>query len=97
MHVAACGVLAALKKKEKKMTTNVAEGVVCALEPLLMIEDLERWLRVDRRTVYRLCKRGLIPRPMKVGQGNRWKAEDIAEAIERLRRPVSRRAAGRED
>jgi predicted DNA-binding transcriptional regulator AlpA len=59
------------------MTANVAEPVVCALEPLLKMEDLERLLRVDRRTVYRLCKRGLIPRPMKVGQGNRWRQRDI--------------------
>jgi predicted DNA-binding transcriptional regulator AlpA len=92
MHVAACGVLA-VPKKENEMTTNVAEAAERALGPLLKIEDLERLLRVDRRTVYRLCKRGLLPRPMKVGQGNRWKAEDLEEAIERLRRPAAGRAA----
>jgi len=68
------------------MTTNVTDSAR-ALEPLLTVEDLERGLRVDRRTVARLCKRGQLPHPLKLGGGNRWKAEDIAAALERLRRP----------
>jgi predicted DNA-binding transcriptional regulator AlpA len=66
--------------------TKVAEPVVRApLEPLLTMSDLERLLRLDKRSVYRLCKRGLLPRPLKLGWGNRWKAEDVAAAIEMLR------------
>ena len=67
------------------MTTNVTDSAR-TLEPLLTVEDLERLLRVDRRTVRRLWKRGQLPPPLKLGGSNRWKAEDIAEALERLRR-----------
>jgi predicted DNA-binding transcriptional regulator AlpA len=54
-----------------------------ALKPLLTVKDLERLLRVDRRTVARLCKKGEFPRPMKLGGGNRWRAEEVAQLIER--------------
>ena len=65
------------------MITNVTDSAR-SLEPLLTVEDLERLLRVDRRTVARLCKRGQLPQPLKLGGGNRWKAEDIAEALDKL-------------
>jgi predicted DNA-binding transcriptional regulator AlpA len=61
-----------------------------SLEPLLMIEDLERLLRVNRRTIARLCKRGQIPPAIKVGNGNRWKMEDIVEAIEQMKHRPSK-------
>jgi len=68
------------------MTINGTDYAVRApLEPLLTVEDLERLLRVDKRTVARLCKRGQLPKPLKLGGGNRWKAEDIAAAIDVLR------------
>jgi predicted DNA-binding transcriptional regulator AlpA len=57
------------------------------LQPLLTVEDLERVLRVDRRTIARLCKKGQLPPPLKLGGSNRWRVEDIAEAIEQLRCP----------
>jgi predicted DNA-binding transcriptional regulator AlpA len=57
------------------------------LEPLLTVEDLERMLRVDRRTIARLYKKGQLPPPLKLGGSNRWRTADIAEAIERLRCP----------
>jgi predicted DNA-binding transcriptional regulator AlpA len=52
-------------------------------EPLLTVEDLERMLKVDRRTVTRLWKRGHLPPPLKLGHGNRWLADEVHEAIER--------------
>ena len=71
------------------MTTKVVDPAVRApLEPLLTVEDLERLLRVNRRTVARLCQRGQLPKPMKLGGSNRWKAEEIAETLEQLRRPT---------
>jgi predicted DNA-binding transcriptional regulator AlpA len=80
---------AAQKTKENTMTTKVVDPAGRApLEPLLTIEDLERLLRVNRRTVARLCQRGQLPKPMKLGGSNRWKAEEIAEALEQLRRPT---------
>ena len=44
------------------------------LEPLLTTSDLQRLLKVDRRTVGRLVKRGELPVPMKLGGSNRWRA-----------------------
>jgi len=74
---------------ERRRSTMIGtdQNVRAPLEPLLTVEDLERLLRVDRRTVSRLVKRGQLPPPMKLGGGNRWRADDIADAIERLRRP----------
>ena len=70
------------------MTIQTTDSATRApLEPLLTIEDLERLLRVNRRTVARLCQRGQLPKPLKLGGGNRWRAEEIALALERLRRP----------
>jgi hypothetical protein len=39
-------------------------GVGLLFEPLLTTRDLERLLKVDRRTVNRLVKRGQLPRPL---------------------------------
>ena len=54
------------------------------LQPLLTVEDLERMLRVDRRTIARLCKKGQLPPPLKLGGSNRWRAKDIEDALELL-------------
>ena len=70
------------------MTVKVPDVAARAhLEPLLTVEDLERILRVDRRTIARLCKKGQLPPPLKLGGSNRWRVKDIAEAIEQLRYP----------
>jgi excisionase family DNA binding protein len=61
-----------------------------ALEPLLTVSDVERLLGVNRRTVRRLCKKGKLPPPLKVGQQLRWKPEEIAAALEGMRGPVGR-------
>lgn len=53
-------------------------------EPLLTIDDLEQILRVHRRTVMRLCKKGFLPEPMKLGGGNRWRREDVLDALDVL-------------
>jgi hypothetical protein len=44
-------------------TTHVAARALP--ERLLTVEDLERLLQVDRRTVARLCQRGQLPSPLK--------------------------------
>jgi predicted DNA-binding transcriptional regulator AlpA len=78
--------------KENIMTMKVVDPAVRApLEPLLTIEDLERLLRVNRRTVARLCQRGQLPKPLKLGGSNRWKGEEIGDTIDALRhgRPES--------
>jgi predicted DNA-binding transcriptional regulator AlpA len=68
------------------MTVKLTDVAARApLEPLLTVEDLERLLRVDRRTVRRLCQRGQLPMPLKLGGGNRWRAGDVADALDALR------------
>jgi predicted DNA-binding transcriptional regulator AlpA len=67
------------------MPTKVAKHIPRApLEPLLTVADLERLLRVGRRTVERLCKRGRLPRPLKLGGQNRWRPGDVAAALDAL-------------
>jgi predicted DNA-binding transcriptional regulator AlpA len=51
------------------------------LEPLLTTADLQELFKVERRTIDRLVKRGVIPKPLKLG-GNRWRVEDMAHVIE---------------
>ena len=67
------------------MTLKPAEFARTTLEPLLTVDDLERLLQVDRRTIARLCKRGQLPPPLKLGGGNRWVSEEIMAAIEVLK------------
>jgi predicted DNA-binding transcriptional regulator AlpA len=61
------------------------------LEPLLTTTDLERLLKVDRRTITRLVKRGELPAPLKLGGSNRWRPENINAAIDRLGHRAGRR------
>jgi predicted DNA-binding transcriptional regulator AlpA len=51
---------------------------------LLTVRDLEHLLQINKRSVPRLCQRGLLPMPLKLGGGNRWRACDIVAAIDRL-------------
>jgi predicted DNA-binding transcriptional regulator AlpA len=82
---------AAPNPKEIPMTIKPADPARAPLVPLLTVNDLERILRVDKRTVARLCKRGQLPPPIKIGGGNRWRADDIADAIDALERGHERR------
>lgn len=66
------------------MPTKETNSVCAQLEPLLTMSDLERMLRVDKRTIARLIKRGQLPRPLKLGGSNRWKTADIAAALDVL-------------
>lgn len=56
-------------------------GARSELTPLLTIKDLERLFHVDKRTISRLCKKGQIPPPLKVGGSNRWRADEIARVF----------------
>lgn len=50
--------------------------------PLLKICDLEALFRVDKRTIKRWCKRGQLPQPVRIGGTNRWRLQDIEEALD---------------
>jgi predicted DNA-binding transcriptional regulator AlpA len=60
------------------------QAATLLLEPLLTTSDLEALLKVDRRTINRLVKRGELPPPLKLGGSNRWRPEAINAAIDRL-------------
>jgi predicted DNA-binding transcriptional regulator AlpA len=66
------------------------QDVGLLLEPLLTTADLERLLKVDRRTIARLVKRGELPAPLKLGGSNRWRPEDIKAVIDRLSQRAGR-------
>ena len=67
------------------------QAATLLFQPLLTTSDLEQLLKVDRRTVSRLVKRGELPMPMKLGGSNRWRPEEISAAIDRLSRRVGRK------
>ena len=67
------------------MNNKVTDSAASApLEPLLTVEDLERLLRIGKRTIARLCKKGQFPLPLKLGSSNRWKAKDVANVLDLL-------------
>src|ERR1700733_13912309 len=54
------------------------------LTPLLNSADLQQLLRISRRTLDRFCLIGLLPRPLKIGNTNRWRLEEVKQALEKL-------------
>jgi excisionase family DNA binding protein len=71
-----------------RATVEVIDSI---LTPLLTTDDVIKLLKVNRRTISRLIKRGTIPRPLKVGGSNRWKPEEIIAALDRLQPRVGRK------
>ena len=59
------------------------------MQPLLTVTDLEALLRVDKRTIQRLCTAGRLPKPFRVGGQNRWQHSTIAAAIEEMEAPMN--------
>jgi predicted DNA-binding transcriptional regulator AlpA len=54
-------------------------------DTLLMPEDLETLLRVDRRTIRRWVAQSLFPRPIRPGGHRiRWRATDVRRYLETL-------------
>jgi hypothetical protein len=74
---------------EKTMTKILVDHAIsrrAELERLLTTSDLENIFRVNKRTIARLCRKRVLPPPLKVGQGNRWKASTIVAVLESLER-----------
>ena len=51
---------------------------------LLRPRDLCSRLRISRSALYAMIARGDLPRPSKLGRSSVWRAEDVAEALDRL-------------
>jgi predicted DNA-binding transcriptional regulator AlpA len=78
---------AAFTNEVMHMSTTVSTEQNCArsgLQPLLTVVDLERLFRMTSRNIRKLWEAGKFPRPFKVGGSNRWRPEDVEEAIERF-------------
>jgi len=54
-------------------------------ERFIGLRELAETLDVTTRTVYRLMKSGLIPKPVKVGHSVRFPVSDVETYIERLK------------
>jgi predicted DNA-binding transcriptional regulator AlpA len=51
------------------------------IEPTLKIADVERIMRIDRRTIFRLCQLGQFPLPIRIGGSRRWRVQDIEQLL----------------
>jgi len=53
------------------------------VDQLLTVKDLERKLKVSKRTIWNMLRQGRIPGPVRVGsRSTRWLASDISEWLE---------------
>jgi predicted DNA-binding transcriptional regulator AlpA len=66
------------------MSTKVPNNENVSLQPLLTGSDLQRMLRVHLRTIRRMWEKNEFPRPMKIGNSNRWRVEDVKAALDRF-------------
>lgn len=60
---------------------RIAADQLIETRPMLTVGDLERLLKLHRRTIARLCASGKFPMPITVGTSRRWRAEDIDRLI----------------
>ena len=56
-----------------------------AVEEMLDLHAVAKFLAIDERTVWRRVADGTLPKPVKVGRAARWFASDIADYQQRLR------------
>ena len=52
---------------------------------LLTTKDIQDRLGISECQVYRLIRAGTLPRPIKLGNANRWRPEDIEAALDAAR------------
>lgn len=51
---------------------------------LLKVSDVQEVLQLSRSAVYAAIRAGSLPRPIKIGKSARWKASQIASAMDQL-------------
>ena len=50
--------------------------------PLMNVKQVAQQLGVGKSTIWRWCKQGIFPRPIKLSERvTRWRAEDVAAVI----------------
>src|SRR5689334_10353428 len=65
------------RDQENPMMTEKKMNDAADLEPLLTPHEVKQIFRIDISTLTRLCKRGALPKPLKIGCVNRWRVSDI--------------------
>ncbi len=53
------------------------------LPEMLSAEELADWLKISKRTVWRLKSAGAIPKPVKIGRSVRWQRNEISAWLEK--------------
>ena len=53
------------------------------MRDLLTLKDICRKAGVHRSSAYRLIRRGVWPRPLKLGASSRWVADEVDAALQR--------------
>ena len=76
----------------KNHTPTVIDPDDCYLRP----SEVAERIGTTRQSVYRFARRGLLPRPHKVGHLTLWSWREVKAAIEQAPRLPARRAAAPE-
>ena len=60
-----------------------ARDSIDSLPEMLSAEELADWLKISKRTVWRLKSAGAIPKPVKIGRSVRWQRTDVSAWLEK--------------
>ena len=77
----ASSVPAAENDGEARLKT--ARDSLDSLPPMLSADELAEWLKISKRTVWRLKSTGALPKPVKIGRSVRWQRTDVAVWLEK--------------
>ena len=60
-----------------------AHDALDSLPPMLSADELAEWLKISKRTVWRLKSAGAIPKPVKIGRSVRWQRTEVAAWLDK--------------
>jgi excisionase family DNA binding protein len=60
-----------------------AQDALNSLPSMLSADELAEWLKISKRTIWRLKSAGAIPQPVKIGRSVRWQRTDVAAWLEK--------------
>jgi len=69
-----------INKKHRKQSFGILN-----MEELLTLEELSRYLKISKPTLYKMVEKGRIP-ALKIGNQWRFKKEDINRWVEKQRK-----------
>ena len=62
---------------------KTARDSLDSLPAMLSADELAEWLKISKRTVWRLKSTGALPKPVKIGRSVRWQRSDISAWLEK--------------